>query len=156
MVQWDGTVPLDNGRLENLKDANARLYARHKQLSQQAAQLERDNSICMGELARHRHRSHANVRPTIVHRRVTRPSLLLDHRLTNGLRVCLTSRHLIVACRAPGSSDFGIEFWEIEDLAHSRFLRLHNGPIQDIAASPLDQQTFATVSLDKRDRKSVV
>jgi WD40 repeat protein len=150
MVQWDGIVPLDNGRLENLKDAHARLYARHKQLSQQAAQLERDNSICMGELARHRNRSQANVKPTIVHRRVTRPSLLLDHRLTNGLRVCLTSRHLIVACRAPGSSDFGIEFWEIEDLAHSRFLRLHNAPIQDIAASPLDQQTFATVSLDKQ------
>jgi hypothetical protein len=150
MVQWDGTVPLDNGRLENLKDSNKRLFARHKQLSHQAAQLERDNSICMGELARHRHHSQPNVRPPITNRRVTRPSLLLDHGLTNGLRVCLTGRHLIVACRAPGSGEFGIEFWEMEDLARSRFLKLHSGPIQDVTTSPLDQQTCATVSLDKR------
>lgn len=148
-LHWDGTVPMDNSRLESLRTRNAELTLKRKNMVTQIGKLEHDISICNGELARSRRRYQDFPKPTTLYQSVTRPSIILEKRITNGHRLCLTPK-FIIASHMSHDESYGLEIWDVENLSNSHFIRIHSGQIHDIVLSPFDQHAVATVAFDKR------
>ena len=150
-LQWDGSVPIDNQHLEELRTRKEELLAANKTLVRQVGERERDLSICNGELARSRRRYPGLGKRTVVMRRpMTRAGMLLEKKVKNARKLCVTSRCIIVGCEGQNKDEYGVEFWEIENMSHSKFVRIHGAGINDISVSPFDQQTIATVGMDKK------
>ena len=147
---WDGSVPIDNQYLEELRRRKEDLITSNRSLLRQVGERERDLNICNGELARSRRKPLNAKRSRIISKPVARAGLLLEKQLKNARKMCLTPKLIIVARDGDRNMEYGVEVWEIENLSTSKFIPIHQAPISDICVSPFDQQTISTVGIDKR------
>lgn len=159
LIIWDGTIPLDTMRSEEIKEEHSKAMKKRQTLLQTLTRLERDYNICQSEIATKRSSIFGRSRSprlmkSIVKKPVSFPSLLFERKICCGFRVSLTSKHLFVSCQKENSvDDFGIEFCERDGSSNTfsfKYISLHSAQIYDLAPSPFDKEAVATVSMDKK------
>lgn len=152
---WNGFIPLDTGRSEEIAEDSKRSVLFHQKLLQKFSLLERDWCICESEIASRRRsifsgNKSSRTSVTIVPKPVSFPSLILERPMLEGFRVKLTPKHLFCTCQnRQNNIDYGIEFCELSNPSEFRYIPAHEAQIHDLKPSPYDKEQIATVSSDK-------
>ncbi|OHT08107.1 hypothetical protein TRFO_23463 [Tritrichomonas foetus] len=151
LIVWDGSMPMDNTRSDSIHDANKRAIKNHQELLHKLTRLERDYNICQAEISMKRRTVFGKVKQktNIIHKPVSFPCLLMERKINDGFRICLSSKHLIYTCKN-GDMNYGFEYCDRDSLSSFKYISLHTAQIHDLTSSPFDVQAVATVSLDKR------
>ena len=151
MILWDGSIPIDKSRTDSIRNDNEKAKKKHQFLIQKLARLERDYAISQSDISVKRRMvfGKTTVQTIKVSKQVAFPSLILNKKINNGFRVCLSPKHLYVTSQKD-KDNFGIEFCERDSLSYFNYIPLHKAQIHEMALCPFDSQTIATVSHDKR------
>lgn len=144
LLQWDGRSPIDTSHADNVKQFNENLQ---KQIGKLKSDLQKAQTeyIILGRRYEKYRESKTPIRK-YEKRPITRPSLIFEHVLTNGSRVCSSAKNTVFTLQQ--GANFGIKNVEYETMNTSNFIQLHTQQIRDMAASPLDGNIIGTVSTD--------
>ncbi|EAY08067.1 hypothetical protein TVAG_463470 [Trichomonas vaginalis G3] len=143
---WNGNIPLESSEIDSLNEKHKDYDQKIKFIREIINKLKRDINIYQFE-SENKDIYHARHAPLIEKKSVNRPSLIFETPITNGFRVSVTPKNIVVTCQN-NDGKYGIKFFENQNFTESKFIPLHTQQIRDLSSPILDADVVATVSTD--------
>lgn len=143
---WDGHVPLESAEMDSISEKSKDYDQKIRTLIAEISKLKRDINIYQFESEK-TEMFKAKHQPIFEKRSVYHPSLIFETPVTNGTRVSVTPKNIIVTTQN-NDLKYGIKFYENQNFTESKFISLHTQPIKDLSSPILDSDVVSTVSTD--------